>query len=104
LTSVSIASGAPSAAPSAPATSVPAQPGLGVVVIRPQVGESRRTSIGPNEPIPRASSVPLAAKNSTARAIVSSGCVVGNVTHSRTSSGPLPVAQTHFVPPASTPP
>jgi hypothetical protein len=74
------------------------------VVMRPHVGEPRLTSIGPNEPRPIAASVPSRAKNSAARAIVSSGSVVGKVTSSWTSSGPVPVAQTHFVPPASTPP
>jgi hypothetical protein len=83
---------------------VSAQPCFGVVVMRPQVGELRLTSSGPNEPTPIAARVPLLAKKSAARAIVSSGCVVGKVTSSCTSSGPLPVAQTHFVPPASMPP
>ena len=89
---------------SAATTSVSAQPGLGVVVMRPQAGEVGSMSIGPNEPTPIAASVPLPAKNSAARPIVSSGSVVGKVTRSWTSSGPVPVAHTHFVPPASTPP
>jgi hypothetical protein len=61
-------------------------------------------SIGPNEPIPTAATGPLRAKNSTARAIVSSGFPVGKMTVSLMSSGPLPIAETHFVPPASIPP
>ena len=73
-------------------------------MIRPQVGELRLTSIGPNEPRPIAASVPFVAKKSAARAIVAAGSVVGKVTSSCTSVGPVPVAQTHFVPPASTPP
>src|SRR5437773_770523 len=36
--------------------------------------------------------------------MVSSGVVVGNVTSARTSSGPVPTAHTHLVPPASMPP
>jgi hypothetical protein len=62
-------------------------------------------SIGPNEPIPIASSAPFRpAKNSTARAIVSSGALVGNVVVFWMSLGPYPTAHTHFEPPASTPP
>ena len=37
-------------------------------------------------------------------AIVCLGSVVGKVMNASMSSGPLPVAQTHFVPPASIPP
>ena len=84
--------------------SVSAQPGFGVVVMRPQVGDAGRMSIGPNEPTPTAAIEPSRAKKSIARASVSSGEVVGKVTMSPRSSGPSPIAQTHFVPPASMPP
>ena len=104
LTSVSIAHGTPSAAASVPATSVSLQPGFGVVVMWPQVGEPGRRSSGPKQPIPTAAMSSWPAKNETARAIVSRGEVVANVTLSRTSPGGAPTAQTHLVPPASIPP
>ena len=65
------------------ATSVCAQPGFGVVVMWPQVGEARLRSTGPNEPIPIASTGPSRSKKATARSIVSSGVVVGNRRRSR---------------------
>ncbi len=81
-----------------------AQPGFGVVVMLPQVGDDRRTSIGPNEPTPTAASPSARVKKPAARPIVSAGVVVGNVTVSRRLPGPSPIAHTHFVPPASMPP
>jgi len=75
-----------------------------VVVIRPQVGEPSRRSTGPNEPTPSASTGPSRSKNAVARAIVSSGVVVGKVSLARRSSGPVPTAHCHFVPPVSIPP
>ena len=43
-------------------------------------------------------------KKATASASVSSGVRVGKRVRARTSSGPVPRAQTNFVPPASMPP
>jgi hypothetical protein len=91
-------------APPPLATSVSAQPGLGVVVIVPQVGEERRMSTGPNAPTPRTSTGPFAAKNRTARATVSAGDVVGKVSVVSGSAGRSATPQTHLVPPASMPP
>ena len=45
-----------------------------------------------------------AAKNAAARPMVSSGVVVGIVTASPRPPAPSPIAQIHFVPPASIPP
>jgi hypothetical protein len=86
LTSVSKAIGRLRAALSAATIAVSAQPGFGVVVIRPQVGDARWMSIGPKDPTPTAASAPLLLKKSAARAIVSSGWVVGNATVCWTSS------------------
>jgi hypothetical protein len=61
-------------------------------------------SIGPNEPIPIASTGPSRSKKVTARPIVSSGVVVSIVSAARRSSGPLPIAHPHFDPPVSIPP
>ena len=96
---MSNATGTPSRRPTSSATSVCAQPGLGVVVIFP-----RARSTGPNEPIPTASSGPSRSKNATAPAIVSAGLVVGTVEAAWTSSGPVPTAHSHLEPPASMPP
>src|SRR3954462_14948518 len=101
-TSVSKATGTPNEAPIGPATSVFDQPGLGVAVMWPHVGEPGRRSTGPKEPMPTASSGPAAARKATVAVIVSAGVVVGIVVVSSTSSGPLPTAHTHLVPPAST--
>ena len=84
--------------------SVCAQPGLGVVVMWPQVGDSGFRSIGPNEPMPIAASGLAASRNATARPIVSDGVVVGIVSSARMSSGPVPTAHSHVEPPVSIPP
>ena len=81
-----------------------AQPGFGVVFTCPQVGEPSRRSTGPNDPIPIAATGPSLSKNATARPIVSAGVVVGKVPVARRSSGDVPIAHTHFVPPPSMPP
>jgi hypothetical protein len=60
--------------------------------------------MGPNEPIPIASTGPSRSKKATARPIVSAGVVVWIVSAARTSSGPLPTAHCHFDPPVSIPP
>src|SRR5205085_361523 len=93
LTSVSKATGNPSAAASGPATSAPSQPGFGVVVIRPQPGEPGRRSTGPKQPTPSPSSGPASRKNSTARAIVAAGAPVGKVATASTPPRPSPIAQ-----------
>jgi hypothetical protein len=67
-----------------------AQPGFGVLVIWPQVGDDGFRSRGPNEPIPIASTGPSRSKKATTRPIVSSGIVVGIVPVARTSLGPVP--------------
>lgn len=60
---------------------------------------------GPKEPTPRAATRTLSRlKNSTTRPSVSGGVVVGMTSTSVRSPGPVPLAHTHFVPPASTPP
>ena len=56
LTSVSNPTGTPKAATNGPTSGVPDQPALGVVVIDPYCGWPGRSSTGPNEPIPIASS------------------------------------------------
>ena len=86
------------------ATSVWAQPGFGVVVMWPQVGDETFPSSGPNEPIPIASTGPSRSKKATTRSIVSAGAVVGTVSVARRSSGPEPTAHCHFEPPVSIPP
>jgi hypothetical protein len=60
--------------------------------------------MGPNEPIPRASTRSFRAKKATARPIVSSGAVVGIVSAARMSFGPVPTAHSHLEPPVSIPP
>src|SRR6202050_5512777 len=85
-------------------TSVSPQPGLGVVVIVPQVGESGRMSTGPNAPTPRISIGPFSVQKRTALATVSSGLVVGKVSTLSGRPGSSATAQTHFGPPASLPP
>src|SRR5829696_2273631 len=102
-TSVSKATGTPSAAPIGPATSVCDHPGFGVAVMKPHVGEPGRRSTGPKHPMPTASSGPAASRAATVAAIVSAGVVVGIVVLGPRSSGPVPTATTHFVPPASMP-
>ena len=52
MTSVSKPTGMPSAVANGPTTSVPDQPGFGVAVMNPYRGSERRSSTGPNEPIP----------------------------------------------------
>ena len=79
FTSVSSAIGTSSPEWSAATRSVSAQPGLGVVVIVPHVGEAGRMSTGPNAPTPRAPTGPFSVKNRMARRTVSCGAVVGNV-------------------------
>src|SRR2546430_2326250 len=68
----------------------------------PNVDEFGRRSTGPNDPIPTACNFPLdcSRKKSIALAVVARGDVVGNSVSFR-SSGPVPTAQTNFVPPAS---
>ena len=90
MTSVSKATGTASRRRISWPTSVCAQPGFGVVVMCPQVGEAGFRSTGPNEPIPIASTGPSRSKKATARPIVSSGVVVGIVAVARRASGPVP--------------
>ena len=84
--------------------SVFAQPGFGVVVIQPQVGDEGRMSTGPKQPTPTVAGEPLAPKNSTARRRVSAGVVVGKISLAAMSRPPFPTAHTQRVPPASMPP
>src|SRR5258707_8315301 len=104
LTSASSAIGTPSPDRRAETRSVSAQPGLGVVVIVPHVGEALRMSTGPNAPTPSAPTGPFSVKNRVARAALSAGSVVGNVSVFSGGRGSSAIAQTHFVPPASLPP
>jgi hypothetical protein len=83
---------------------VSAQPGFGVVVIEPQVGDPGRRSTGPKEPIPTARTGPSRSKRAIVRPIVSNGVVVGIVSVAASSPGPVPTAHSYFVPPASIPP
>src|SRR5690349_8740072 len=53
--------------------------------------------------MPTASSRPAPASTAMVAAMVSAGVVVGMVVGGPRSSGPVPTAHTHFVPPASTP-
>src|SRR5262249_17293408 len=101
---VSSAIGTSSPDRSAATRSVSAQPGLGVVVIVPQLGEEGRMSTGPNAPTPRAPTGPFSVKNRRARDTVSPGAVVGKVSVVSSSAGCAATAQTHLVPPASMPP
>jgi hypothetical protein len=75
-----------------------------VVVIEPQVGDPGRRSTGPKEPIPTARTGPSRSKRAIVRPIVSNGVVVGIVSVAASSPGPVPTANSHFVPPASIPP
>src|SRR5436190_6371307 len=105
FTSVSKATGMSSRSLSAPTTLVLLQPGFAVSVIQPNVSDPARTSTGPKEPTPRAATRTLSrVKNSTTQPSVSGGVVVGMTSTSVRLAGPVPLAQTHFVPPASTPP
>ena len=104
MTSVSKATGTESRRLTSDATSVFDQPGFGVVVTWPQVGEDGLRSTGPKQPIPTASTGPLRSKNATARPIVSVGVVVEMVSVARRSVGPVPIPHSHFEPPASIPP
>ena len=73
--------------------------------IRPNISDPTRRSTGPKEPTPTAATrMPSRLKNSTTRPGVSGGVVVGMTSSSVRSRGPVPLAHTHFVPPASTPP
>jgi hypothetical protein len=70
----------------------------------PHVGDDSFWSIGPNEPIPIASTGPSRSKNATALPIVYAGVVVWIVSAARRLSGPVPTAHSHFDPPVSMPP
>ena len=85
----------------APTTSIFAQWGLGVVVIKPYVFEFLSMSIGPNEPIAKPARLSNLEKNSIHLSRVSIGVVVGNCVFSMTLLFSSPTAQTNFVPPAS---
>jgi hypothetical protein len=79
--------------------------GFAVFVIQPNVSDPTRTSTGPKELTPLAATRTLSRlKNSTTRASLSGGVVVGMTSTSVRSPGRVPLAHTHFVPPASTPP
>ena len=107
FTSVSTPTGTPSARRNGPARSTWAQPSLGVVVMKPNVGECACRSTGPNVARPRAARGQrrvCSVKNVTARWIVSAGPVLASRVSARTSWGPVPMAQTSLVPPTSTPP
>src|SRR5262245_5291017 len=104
FTSVSNRTGTWRARANGPARSTCDQPGFGVLVTCPHVGEAGSRSTGPNDAMPSAATGPCCAKNATAAAMVSAGAPVGTRVSARMSSGPVPTAQTSFVPPASTPP
>jgi hypothetical protein len=90
---------------SAPTTLVLLQPDFAVFVIQPNVSDPTRRSTGPKEPTPRAATrTPSRLKNSTTRPSVSVVVVVRMTLSSVRLRGPVPLAHTHFVPPASTPP
>jgi len=76
-------------------------------VIQPRCGCPSRSSTGPKDPIPSASSGPRvdrAPKKASEAAIVSAGAATSIRAVSMMSSGPVPRTQTNFVPPASMPP
>src|SRR5881396_3780214 len=102
FTSVSNPTGKPRALCTVPTKSKFRQPAFGVEVMNPKLEEPARKSTGPNEPMPTAFNLPaeFSCRNLTAAATVHSGDVVGISTVFR-SSGPLPIPQMNFVPPAS---
>jgi hypothetical protein len=108
FTSVSKATGSPSVWRNGPARSTFFQPGLGVEVMKPNVGDDGARSTGPNDPMPIPASGPrrvcASRKKAMAWPMVSAGLVVGSRASARTSSGPVPTTQTNLVPPPSTPP
>ena len=80
------------------------QPGLGVVVMKPYVGDDGCRSTGPKHAMPRASYW-RSASQSQQRRSVSAGEVVGNSARSITFAGsgsPTAIATTNVVPPPST--
>src|SRR5881398_1561823 len=102
FTSVSNPTGKLRALRTVPTKSKFRQPAFGVEVMNPKLEEPARKSTGPNEPMPTAFNLPaeFSCRNLTAAATVHSGDVVGISTVFR-SSGPLPIPQMNFVPPAS---
>ncbi len=105
FTSVSIVHGHASPALRAPATSAPVQRALGVLCSRPNAGEFRRSSSGPNEAIPRAdsgASLFQVVRLAHALSSVSAGVVVGIVC-CLTTVPSLASTTIVFVPPSSTP-
>ncbi len=69
--------------------------------MEPKLDRSDRSSNGPKEATPSASIAGWLRKNSMTRPSVSVGKVVSILVSETRSSGPVPTAHSHFVPPAS---
>jgi hypothetical protein len=104
FTSVSKATGTPSSARITGATAACRHFSFGVSITYPHVGDERSRWTGPNDPIPTARTRGWPRKKATISVRVPSGSRVRNCVSATISSGPLATAQTHHVPPVSTPP
>ena len=100
--------GTSNAARTGPTRSVNDHPALGVETMCPNQRSAVRSSTGPKDAMPIASSTPPVAVNCAKKAIVwaivSSGNVVGIRISSMTSPPSDATRHTNLVPPASTPP